>query len=145
MPNPLVSQGSLNKLRASITIPAFPTLNVTAPYLSKEGIRLSLQGESVIYLPTMTGAVTSQEPYMMAETVIHLLKSQALANLFKSQMETNALIGDFTVRPDATPLSPYGMTNGSIKSIRELDFSGENAVFAVTLGAYYLVNSSLFA
>lgn len=144
MPNPLIAQGSLNKLRASITWPSFPTLNVTAPYLSKEGIRLALQGESVLYLPTMTGAVTSQEPYMMAECTINLLKSQSLANLYKQQMETNALLGDATIRPDAVPLGIYQITNCSIKSIRELDFSGEHALFSVNIGGYYNINSILF-
>lgn len=117
---------------------------MTAPYLSKEGIRLTLQGESVLYLPAMTGAVTSQEPYMMIEATLNLLKSQALADQYKRQMELNALLGDGTIRPDATPLSPYQITNCAIKSIRELDFSGEHAVFAVTIGGYYLINSSLF-
>jgi hypothetical protein len=145
MANPLISQGSLNKLRASVVWSNFPSLNVTAPYLSKEGVRLSLQGETTLYMPTMTGAVTAQEPYMMIEVVIHLLKSQALANLYKQQMETNSLLGDATIRPDATALGPYQLVNGSIKSIRELDFSGENAVFAVTCGGYYLINSSLFS
>lgn len=144
MANPLVTQGSLNKLRASITWPSFPGLNVTASYLSKEGIRLTLQGESVLYLPTMTGAVTSQEPYMMIEATVNLLKSQALANLYKQQMETNALLGDGTIRPDAVPLSPYQLTNCAIRGVRELDFSGEHAVFAVMIGGYYLINSDLF-
>ncbi len=144
MPNPLVAQGSLNKLRASVTWPGNPTLNVTAPYLGKEGIRLALQGESVLYMPTMTGAVTSQEPYMMVECVINLLKSQALANLYKQQMETNALLGDGTVRPDSVSLGIYALTNCSIKSVRELDFSGEHALFAVTIGGYYNINSVLF-
>jgi hypothetical protein len=144
VPNPLIAQGTLNKVRASFTCPDNPQLNVTAPYLSKEGIRLTLQGESTLYLPTMTGAVTSQEPYMMIECVLNLLKSQALANLFKQQMETTALIGDVSIRPDATPLGVYQITNAAIKSIRELDFSGEHAIFAVTIGGYYLINSSLF-
>lgn len=134
----------MNKVRASITWPSFPGLNVTASYLSKEGIRLTLQGESTLYLPTMTGAVTSQEPYMMIECTINLLKSQALANLYKQQMEDNALLGDGTVRPDAVPLSPYQLTNCAITGIRELDFSGEHAVFAVMVKGYYNINASLF-
>ena len=145
MPNPLVAQGSLSRLRASITWTSFPALNVTASFLAKEGIRLTLQGGSVTYIPTMTGQVTSPEIYMEAECTINLLKSQSLANLYKKQMELNALLGDCTIRPDAVPLSPYSVINSSIKSIRELDFSGENASFSVQIGGYYLVNSFLFA
>lgn len=144
MPNPLVDQGSLSRVRGSIVWPSFSNLNVTAPYLSKEGIRLALQGESVVYLPTLTGAVTSQEPYMMIDMTIHLLKSQGLSDQYKKQMEFNCLLGGGTIRPDATPLSPYQIVNASIKSVREMTFSGESAVFAVTCGGYYLINSSLF-
>jgi hypothetical protein len=127
-----------------VTVPSNTSLNVTAPYLGKQGIRLTLQGESTLYLPTMTGAVTSPEPYMMIECVINLIKPQALANLYKQQMETAALIGDISVRPDAVALGVYSLINCAIKSVRELDFSGEHEGFAVTLGGYYLTNSSLF-
>ena len=144
MPNPLIAQGTLSKVRASVTWSSNPSLNVTAPYLGKGGIRLTLQGESTLYLPTMTGAVTSQEPYMMIECVINLIKPQALANLYKQRMESNSLIGDGSIRPDATALGVYQVTNCAIKSVRELDFSGEHEGFAVTIGGYYLTNSSLF-
>lgn len=144
MASPLVLQGTLNRLRGSVTWPANPALSVTAPYLGKAGIRLSLQGESVVYIPTLTGAVTSPEPYLMVEMSISLLKTQALSNGYKQQMETNSLMGDATVRPDAVTLGVYQLTNCSIKNIRELDFAGDSAEFAVTIGGYYLVNSSLF-
>lgn len=144
MPNPLIAQGSLSKLRASITWTSFPNLNVTAPFLAKAGIKLSLQGESVLYMATMTGAVTSQEPYMIAEAEVNLIKPQSIANLYKQQMELNALLGDCSIRPDAVALGIYGLVNCSIKSIRPLDFSGEHPEFTVTIGGYYLVNSSLF-
>jgi hypothetical protein len=142
--NPLIAQGTLNRVRGSVVWANFPSLNVTAPYLSKEGIRLALQGESTLYLPTMTGAVTSPEPYMMIECTIHLLKTQGLAQLYKNQMELQSTLGDGSVRPDSTSLGIYQIINCSIKSIRELEFSGESAIFAVNLGGYYLTNSSLF-
>jgi hypothetical protein len=144
VPNPLVAQGTLNKVRGSLVIPSFPALNITAPYLSKEGIRLSLQGESTLYLPTMTGAVTSQEPYMMAEVVVHMLKTQGLASQYKAQMESSALLGDISIRPDSTALGVYQIVNCAISGIQPLDFAGENAVFAVMIKGYYLCNATLF-
>ena len=144
MASPLVAQGTLNKLRGSISWSNYPSLNVTAPYLSKEGIRFSPQGESTTAMPTMTGIVTSPEPFMMCEVVIHLLKTQALANQYKQQLELNALLGDGTIRPDAAALGPFQLSNCFIKSIQPLDFSGENAVFAVSIGGYYLINSVMF-
>lgn len=144
MPNPLIAQGSLNRIRGSVQWPLNPTLNVTAPYLTKAGMRLALQGESTVYLPTMTGAVTSMEPYMMVELAIHLVKSNGLADIYKQRMELNSLLGDGTLRPDTSALSPYGLVNCAIRSVREVDLSGEDPAWAVTVGGYYLVNSQLF-
>jgi hypothetical protein len=144
MPNPLISQGTLSRVRPSVVWNNFSTLNITAPYLGKGGIKFTPQGEAVQYFPTMTGAVTSMEPYMMCEVIAVLLKSQALANTYKNQMETNSLLGDGTVRPDATPLAPYSVVNCSIKTFHELDFSGQGPDFVIVFGGYYLINSSLF-
>lgn len=144
MPSPLVSQGTLNRLRGSVTWDSNSALNVTAPYLGKPGIRLALQGDSVTYIPTLTGAVTSPEPYMMVEMVMSLLKTQSLADAYKAKLESNALMGNGSIRTDATTLGVYQLVNCSIRSVRELDFSGEDAAFAVTIGGYYLVNADLF-
>lgn len=142
--NPLISQGTLNRLRASVVWSAFPQLNVTAPYLGKEGIRLSLEGESTTFIGTMTGAVTSPEPYMMISMAMNLLKTQQLADAYKRQMQNSALLGDGVVRPDSAILSPYSLINCAIESVRELDFSGGDAGYAVTVKGYYLVNNDLW-
>lgn len=142
--NPLVSQGTLNRLRASVNILDFPELNVTAPFLGKEAIRLALEGDTTTYIPTMTGAVTSGEPYQMCSVTIHLLKTQSISDLYKRQMETLSVIGDIVVTPDSSALSPYPILNSSIRSVQELNFSGEDAGYAVTLGGYYLINSELW-
>lgn len=144
MANPLVTQGSLNRLRASVTWPSFPVLNVTANYLGKDGIRLMLEGESVIYINTMVGAVTSPEPYQLIRMTMHLLKTQPLASQYKAQMENNALLGNGVVRPDSLALPAYDIVNCAINSIAELNFSGADAGFAVDIRGYYLVNNSLY-
>jgi hypothetical protein len=144
MPNPLIAQGTLNRVRASIVWPSNASLNVVASYLGRDGVRLALDGEATQFFPTMTGAVTSQEPMMMVTCTIHLLKSQPLAGLYKAQMETNSLIGDGTVRGDASTLPPYQILNCAIQSIRELIFAGTEPEFAVTVRGYYLVNSTMW-
>jgi hypothetical protein len=80
----------------------------------------------------------------MVNCTINLNKANGLAQQYKSQLESNAALGDWTLRPDTTALGPFGLVNCSIKSVREVDFSGEDAGFAVLIGGYYLVNSSLF-
>lgn len=142
--NPLIAQGTLNRLRASVVWPDFPELNVTASYLGRMGIRLALGGEATLFIPTMTGAVTSPEPYMMISLTIHLLKSQQLAQLYKAQMETSALLGDGTVRADAATLPVYPIINCGIQSVRELNFAGDDGEYAVAIQGYYLTNSDLW-
>ncbi len=146
--NPLVPQGVLNRLVASINWNNFPELNITPPYLTKEAIRLALDGETTHYVPTATGAVTSPEPYMMITATAHLIKPQPLAAAYKAQMETNSLLGDGVIRPDVAAsqggLTPFDVANCSIQAVRELNFDGSDGGFVITLRGYWIINSELW-
>jgi hypothetical protein len=148
MANPLVAQGSLNRLRASVIWPDFPDLNVTASYLGAEGIRLALDGGTTVFLPSMTGAVTSPEPYQMFTMTMALLKTQQLAQLYKAKMESDAMIGDGQVHPDVPLNSPgigiYQLINCAIENVAEQAFSGTDAGFRVSMRGYVLINSLLW-
>lgn len=142
--NPLALQGTLNRLVASVTWPLFPQLNVTPSFLNREGLRLSFEGDATKFLPTMTGAVTSPEPYQMCSLTINLLKTQNLATLYELQRQTLSTIGPCVVRPDTTSLPPYDLFNCAIMTVRELNFSGEDAGYAVSCQGYMLLNSLLW-
>lgn len=144
MPAPLIPQGVLNRLAASVTWTSFPSLNVTPSFLNREGISLAFDGETTTFLPTLTGAVTSPQPYQMVTLTINLLKTQPLANLYEAQRQTQSLIGNGVVRADTSILVPYPITNCAIENVRELHFSGEDAGFSVTCRGYYLINSNLW-
>lgn len=144
MPNPLVAQGTLNRLRASVSIPDFPSLNVTASFLGKDGISVSLTGDATLTIGTMAGTVQSPEPYMLAEITLALLRTQTLGDQYKVQMELSSLIGDFTVRPDSSILSPYTFRNGAIARVRELPMNGQDAGYVVTLTGAYNINDNLW-
>jgi hypothetical protein len=144
MPNPLIDQGVVNRLRGSLVLPDNPSLNITAPYLGRAGIRLALQGQATVYLPTLTGAVRSPEPYMMIQLSANLLKSQPLCDAYKRRMETDSALGNGTVRTDSSTLSVYELINLSVAEVRELSFTGEDADFIITIIGYYSTNSSLF-
>ena len=142
--NPLIDQGVLNRLRGSVVWTDHPELNVTAPYLDKEGINLRLSGEASTQHGTMTGIVQSPEPYMPVSVVIALLKTQSLSDRYKSQMEALSLIGSGTVYPDVTAggLSQYQLQNMSIQNVGELLFNGTTPIYAVTCSGYYVINNS---
>lgn len=143
--NPLVAQGVLNRIRGSVTWDSFSALNITAAFLGKEGIRLALEGVASKAIGTMTGTVQSPEAYMMCSITLNLLKSQALADAYKKQIELSNVLGNCTVRPDTTTLSPYQLLNVSINPPNDQDFSGESAGYVVKATGYYLVNSSLWS
>jgi hypothetical protein len=80
--NPLIDQGILNRIKASVVWANFPNLNVTAPYLDKEMITLRLEGQASTQHDTATGLVQSPEPYMPVSVVIALLKTQNLSSAY---------------------------------------------------------------
>lgn len=144
MPNPLIDQGTLNRIRASVVWTDFPQLNVISSYLGREGIRLALEGNATDYFGTMTGAVPSPAPYQICTLTMSLLKSQPLSNIYKNQFEADCILGMATVRPDATTLGIYSLNNVVLESVREMTFAGEDPTWVVTAKGYYLVNSFLF-
>ena len=147
MANTNVPQGTLNRLKASVVWDGFPQLNVTPPFLGKEMIRLAFEGDITTQIKTSTGVVTSPEPYQMITLTMHLLKTQALAPLYKAQIEASSLLGSGTVWPDVQTglgLTNYQISNCSIMGVRELAFDGADAGWAVTIGGQYFINANLW-
>lgn len=145
--NGLTRQGFLNRLVAAVTWDNFPELNATAPFLAKEGIRFSLEGDATTYIPTMIGGVPSPEPYQVISVTINLLKTQPLSNLWKQQMELSTLLGNGTVFPDVAAglgLSRYRIINGAIVSVPEQDYAGNEAAWRVVCKGFYNINAALF-
>lgn len=144
MANPLIQQGTINRLRASVIVPDLPLLNVTSPFLSKRGITLALEGNSTDYLDTMTGAVISPAPFVRASVTLYLVKTLGPAAAYKAQLEFLSAIGDITVIPDSSAFPNYDFANCSIMSNPEQSFAGDQPDYPVVLGGIYYINSSLF-
>ena len=139
--------GSLNRIRASIYWVAFPELNVSAGYLGEPGIRLAFDGDATTMIRTMTGLVTSGEPFQGVALQVPLLKTQNLAGLYENKRKTNTVLGDGTVYPDVPPGSGIGtfdITNCAIVNIGELDFGGRNPIYGVVIQGTYAINNNLF-
>lgn len=145
MSNPQVVQGTLNRLLASVVYANFPNLNVTSAYLAKEAISLGFDGDTSQLIGTLTGAVTSPEPYIYGTCTMHLLRTQALGNAYKLQIETNTTMGSVTVIPDSVALSSFELNNCVLQSIQEVAFDGTQAGLIVRLRGVYSINSTLFS
>ncbi len=145
MSNPQVVQGTLNRLLASVVYADFPQLNVTSPYLAKEAISLGFDGDTSQLIGTLTGAVTSPEPYIYGTATIHLLRTQSLGNAYKTQIENNTTMGSVTVYPDSTALSAFQLNNCVLQSVQEVAFDGTTAGLIIRLRGIYSINATLFA
>lgn len=148
MADPLIFQGQLNRLKASLIWTNFSNLNLTPSYLAREMLVFATEGEATGRIPTATGIVNSPEPYQAVIITANLVKSQALAAAYENQRQTNSVLGPGTIRPDVDSnsfgLGPYSVLNMSISNVGELRFDGTQAVYPVTLGGYMLVNSFLW-
>lgn len=143
--NPQIAQGTLNRLRASVTIADHPELNVTAPFLGREGLSLNPEGPITTMIPTQTGLVTSPEPFQEVMVNMHLLRTQGLSALYKERIETNSAIGDIVVRPDSATLPDYQLSNCAIVAVRELSMAGSDAGYVVSIRGIYYINNELWS
>lgn len=144
MGNPFVAQGTLNRLRGSVVYADFPELNVTAPYLAKEAISLGFEGDTAQLIGTLTGGVTSPEPYMFGTVTMHLLRSQSLSNAYKNQIEFDTVIGDVNIYTDSSTLGHFQLNNCVLQSIQEMAFDGSQAGLVVRLRGVYYINSAMY-
>jgi len=145
MANPQIQQGTLNRLLASVVYANFTQLNVTSGYLAREAISLAFDGDTSLLIGTLTGAVTSPEPYIYGTVTMHLLRTQALGNAYKTQIETNTTLGSVTVYPDTQVLSPFQLNNCVLQSVQETSFDGTQAGLIVRLRGVYNINSTMYA
>lgn len=142
--NPLVAQGALSKLLASAQFVSNSQLNAAASFFGPLGVAMRLEGQASAYLPTMTGAVPSPNPYQMATVTLHLLRTQGLSASYKAQFESNTSVGDLVVTPDASTLPTYTFTNCVLQNLAEMTFDGGDPGFVVTVMGTYAINASLF-
>jgi hypothetical protein len=145
MGNPLIDQGQLNLLKAAVTWNNFQSLNVSAPFLDRPGILLRKKTTGTSQHPTMTGIVQSPQPYMEIDIVIALLKTQPLSDAYKTQFETDTIIGAGIVYPDTTTgLSPYDIDNMALGTVGEILLNGTTPIWGVTLSGVWYINSAAF-
>lgn len=142
--NPQVSQGTLNRIRGAINFASNAGLNITAPYLGREGISIAFDSNFGQRIPAMTGAVSSPDAYVMATITVHLLKSQPFSAVWKEQVEELNTLGNMTIVPDASTLPNYAIQNVMVLRADPGAINGSSADYIVVLQGDYQINSQLF-
>lgn len=140
---PLITQGTLNRVRVSVVIPAFPTLNITSPYMGKSFARIEFSGDWVQQIPTATDVVNSPEPYVMGTITTGLLRSQALASAWLTQVQTDTgILGTVTIYSDTSAFAPISLDSTVVKSIEPGAYDGTDPIVRLTLSGVFQINQS---
>lgn len=143
--NPMVAQGVLNRLRASVVCADHGELNITAPYLGKNMIRVAFEGNSVEQFPTATGLVNAPEPYVQVTVTAALLRTQQLAASWLNQMLTNSKVGSMRIHSDTGTFPVMDLYDMVIRSVDPGPYDGSGPDVNLTLHGLMYVNNDLWS
>jgi hypothetical protein len=142
---PLTNQGNLNRVAVHVVVVGNSALNVTAANLGKQLAAVTFEDVFTDQIETATGLVNSPRPYVMAQVVLNLLRSQAIAGLWLAQVEVNSNIGQVTVYSDSSAFPPIELSNASVVNFDPGAFDGVDAITKVTVKGIFYVNNALWA
>lgn len=138
--NPMIPQGTINRVRGSIVVPSFPALNVTAGYLSKKLITLMPETNAVEQEDTVTGFVNNPEVRVPYTITVGLLRTQSLFEAWQTQMKTQAPIGRIVVHSDTSAFPAVTVHNVSILKCTPGQFGVESDSELLMRGYVYVNN-----
>lgn len=142
---PLVPQGTLNRVRCSIVVPNYTTLNITAPYMGRNFATITFEGDFTKLIGTGTGGVPSPEPYVMATISVGILRTQALASSWRTQWETQGSLGNVSIFSDTAAFAEFDLIDCVIQHFNPNAYDGEDPVSQLTLQGIYPINSALWS
>lgn len=144
MPNPLVNQGFLNRVRGSVSVTDDADLNVTASYLGTDAISLRPDTSAADVIPTLTGTVGSQAPYQQVTLTVHMLRTQALAARWQNRFAEDTSLGEIVVTPDATTFNSYTVLNAYLTNFQEIAITGRDPGFVAIISGYIVTNNTMW-
>ena len=143
--NPLIEQGTLNRVRCSIVVPSYPALNVTSPYMGASFASFDFSGPFSQLIPTGTGAVNSPEPYVEGTITVALLRTQALANAWLQQAQTLSDLGAVTIHSDTAAFPANTIYTTIIQDFNPGAFDGRDPVVRLVLRGIAYMNNDLWS
>lgn len=144
MPNPLVNQGFLNRVKGAVSVTDDANLNVTAPYLGNDAISLRPDTAAADVIPTLTGTVGSQAPYQQVTLTIHMLRTQALASSWQARFATDTALGEIVVTPDSNVFGDYTILNAYLVNFQEIAITGRDPGYVAIISGYIVTNNKMW-
>ena len=143
--NPSISQGNLNRIATHVVVPSYPALAVSAGYMGKQQAQVTIEGPSTTQIPTATGFTNSPEPFVMAQVVINLLRSQSLAATWFAQFQSQCYLGNVVTFSDSTVFPSITIPQCSIIDFDPGPYDGQDPTVKVTVKGIFYVNSMLWS
>jgi hypothetical protein len=143
--NPQVPQGVINRIRGNIQVPSYPNLSITAAFLGEQAFEFTRTGPATTMIGSLTGRVASPEPYQPVSINVHLVKSQALAAQWESQLVALSLVGNLLLYTDAATMPTYQFSNCAIENVGPIATNGKSIDYMLTLTGTYIINNNLWA
>ena len=143
--NPLVAQGFLNRVKASLTVTDTPALNISASYLAKEMLSIRTTGPATDIIQTATGTVLSANVYMPIEVVVHTLRTQGLGESWRQRFLSDTSLGEIVATTDSTVFGDFTILNAALTNFQEMTVNGTQAGFILLLSGYWVVNNDMWA
>lgn len=144
MANPLIAQGTLNRVRCHIVVPSLTSLNITASYMVKNFATVNFGGSFVDQMPTGTGVVNSPAPYVMATISCGLIRSQSLAQEWLTQAQSTSILGNVTIYSDTSAWDPVQLRESAIMDIQPGPYDGMDPTVSLTISGVYDINNNLW-
>jgi hypothetical protein len=141
---PLSAQGNLNRVATHVVVVSQPQLNANASFLGKSLAVATFEGPFTNQIETATGIVNSPKPFVMAQIVLNLLRSQSLSGLWISQVQSGTYLGTVIAYPDSTVFPAIQLTNASVTEIDPGAFDGADPAVKVTVKGTFYINASLW-
>jgi hypothetical protein len=142
--NPGIARGVLNRVRCSVVVPGFSSLNVIPANMGRALARISFSDNLVNQIPTGTGLVNSPEPYIRATITIALLRTQQISASWFAQILDDSSIGEATIYSDTSVFPPIALQDVVANHIDPGPFDGTNPDFMLVLAGALPVNNRLW-
>jgi hypothetical protein len=143
--NPQIALGTLNRLRTSAVFPGFTSLNITASYMSKKFIHVTLDENPFAEgIETATGIVVSPEPYVLGTVTIGLLRTTGLAAAWLAQAKATSVLGSMEIHSDTSAFPALTIHNAYIKTLDPGPYDGTNPETPLILRGVFYVNNDLW-
>ncbi len=136
--NPMVPQGTLNRVRASVIVPNYSSLNINSSHMSKKFVTVTFDEDFADQPETAVGIVNSPKPYVMATVNVGILRTQALAASWLAQAQQDTQIGRVIVHSDTNAFPQIHVHNCSLLKSEPGPYDGMDPTVDLTIrGVFY--------